>query len=164
MTTPPFEFGYSETDRERFRCGDLTRGWSARFPQLFSEADLRVALNQPNYHFYEWLAAVRLFSDHGYVSIAESYHFKRHKAAYAKFCELNSPEIVELLSGKSARTQGPDLLTYRPGDGEWFFVEVKGPRDALRPAQIELFARLEQLSGRAVEVAYCYQARRSGAA
>ena len=44
METPPFEFGYSQIDRERFRSGELARGWAARFPQLFSEADLRVAL------------------------------------------------------------------------------------------------------------------------
>jgi hypothetical protein len=164
MAMPPFEFAYSQFDRERFRSGDLARGWAARFPQLFSEADLRVALNQPNYHFYEWLAAVRLYSDHGYISIAESYHFRRHKAAYAKFSELTSPEIVDLLSGKTARTQGPDLLTYRPGDGEWFFVEVKGPADALRLAQVELFAQLERLSGRPVGLAHCYPASRGGAA
>jgi hypothetical protein len=161
-----FEFAYSRQDRERFRSGELARGWAARFPQLFSAADLQIALNQPRYHFYEWLAAVRLFSDHGYLSIAESYHFKRHTAAYATFVALTSPEIVELLSwgGDASRTQGPDLLTFRPDDTEWFFVEVKGPRDSLRPKQIELFARLENLSGRPVVLAHCFPANRPGAA
>ncbi len=55
--------------RERFQSGELARSWAERFPQLFGEADLRIALNQPRYHFYEWLTAVRLFSDHGYLIV-----------------------------------------------------------------------------------------------
>jgi len=152
-----FEFAYSQEERERFRSGELARGWASRYPELFSGAELQIALNQPGYHFYEWLTAVRLFTDYGYLSIAETYHFKRHAAAYAKFVALTSPEIVDLLSwgGKAARTQGPDLLTFRADESEWFFVEVKGPGDSLRPKQIELFKRLEEFSGRPVALARC---------
>lgn len=152
-----YEIYFRAEDRERFQSGELARGWVELFPQLFGEADLRIALNQPRYHFYEWLTAVRLFSDHGYLSLIEKYHFNPHSEAYARFKQLAPPEIVDFLSGgrPGPRTQGPDLLTFRPDSDEWFFVEVKGPRDYLRDSQVELFRRLEQISGRPVRIAHC---------
>jgi hypothetical protein len=154
-----YKIYFSAEDRERFRSGELARGWAERFPQLFGETDLRLALNQTKYHFYEWLTAVRLFSDHGYLSLIEKYHFKRHPGAYARFQQLAPPEIVDLLSGggPGPRTQGPDLLTFSPNFDVWFFVEVKGPRDRVRDSQAELFHRLEQLSGQPVRIAQCWQ-------
>jgi hypothetical protein len=152
-----YEIYFRAEERERFQSGDLARGWAERFPQLFGEADLRIALNQPRYHFYEWLTAVRLFSDHGYLSLIEKYHFKRHSEAYARFKQLVHPEIVELLSGggPGPRTQGPDLLTFHPDSGVWFFVEVKGPGDYVRDSQTKLFHRLELISSQPVRIAHC---------
>jgi hypothetical protein len=154
-----YEIYFSAEDRRHFQSGELARSWAKRFPQLFGEAELRLALNQPKYHFYEWLTAVHLFSDHGYLSLIEKYHFKSHPAAYALFQQLTSPEIVDLLSGggPGPRTQGPDLLAFRPDRSAWFFVEVKGPRDHVRDPQAKLFHRLEQISGRPVRIAECRQ-------
>lgn len=150
---------FSAEDRQRFRSGELARGWAARFPHLFGEGELRLALNQPQYHFYEWLTAVRLFSDYGYLSLIEKYHFRAHPEAFARFEQLVPPAIVDLLSagGNSRRTQGPDLLSFRPDLGTWFFVEVKGPRDQVREPQAELFRRLEELSGQPVRISQCRQ-------
>ena len=154
-----YEIDFSVEDRERFRSGELARDWAERFPQLFGEAELRLALNQPKYHFYEWLTAIHLFSDHGYLSLIEKYHFKGHPEAYARFQRITSPEIVDLLSGggPGPRTQGPDLLTFRPDFSEWFFVEVKGPQDYVSNSQAELFHRLGQISRRPVRIARCKQ-------
>jgi hypothetical protein len=154
-----YEIYYSAEDRLRFQSGELARGWAERFPQLFGEAELRLAINQPKYHFYEWLTAVRLFSDHGYLSLIEKYHFKGHAEAYARFQRLALPAIVDLLTwdGSGPRTQGPDLLSFLPDFRTWFFVEVKGPQDHVRKPQKELFRRLEELSGKPVRIARCKQ-------
>ncbi len=154
-----YEIYYSAEDRLRFQSGELARGWAESFPQLFGEAELRLAVNQPRYHFYEWLTAVRLFSDHGYLSLIEKYHFKRHPAAYAQFQQLVPAEIVDLLTwdGSGPRTQGPDLLSFLPNSSTWFFVEVKGPQDRVRKPQRELFRRLEGFSGQPVRIARCRQ-------
>ena len=48
--------------------------------------------------------------------------------------------------------QCPDLLVYHPDLSDWFFCEVKGPRDSLRPEQIELFREMEHTTGKDVYV------------
>ena len=152
------EFPFRPAERRQFQDGSLARGWAERFPHLFSAADLQIALNQPQYHFYEWFVSVRLYSDYGYVSLAETYQFKRHVEAHERFRALVGPEIANLLDWSVAtdRTQGPDLLTHDPETGEWFFVEVKGPRDQLRAKQITLFQKIESLSGKPVRTARCW--------
>lgn len=155
--TPPaadYEVEFSLEDRERFRSGELARAWAGQFPQLFDDADLRLALNQPRYHFYEWLVAVWLYENGGYISLVEKYQFKCHTEAYRRFSELTSPQIVGLFA--SGGPQAPDLLAY-PADrpAEWFFVEVKSPTDRVSVTQAELFQRIEALSAKPVRIAKC---------
>ena len=152
------DFPFREAEREQFRDGSLATGWAQRFPQLFSAADLQIALNQPQFHFFEWLVSVRLYSDYGYVSLAETYQFKRHREARERFRTIVGPEVAGLLDWSVARdrTQGPDLLTHDPGTGDWFFVEVKGPRDRLRQSQAALFEKIKRLTGKPVQMARCW--------
>ena len=62
------QLAFSPADREAFRDGSLAPAWAARYPQLFDAADLRMTVTQPRYHFYEWLAAVSIFEETGYLS------------------------------------------------------------------------------------------------
>ena len=49
-----------------------------------------------------------------------------------------------------ARQQAPDLLVYKPDFSDWFFCEVKGPHDHMRPVQSAFFEALSSLSSRPV--------------
>ena len=48
--------------------------------------------------------------------------------------------------------QGPDLLMYAPDGGDFFFCEVKGPADDLRPKQVRFFDAITEATGRQIEV------------
>lgn len=71
--------GYSEAERERFPSGELVEIWARIYPQLFDPEDLRIALGQPDYHFFEWLAAIHYYRKLGYLSLVEKHFSPKHE-------------------------------------------------------------------------------------
>jgi hypothetical protein len=57
---------------------------------------------------------------------------------------LASPATVGLVASQrhESHVQCPDLLVYKPDFADWFFCEVKGPKDRLREEQIRYFRGL----------------------
>jgi len=154
-------FEYQSSDREAFRAGALPRSWRKEYPSLFDQQDVRLALNQPNNHFFEWYAAIRIFAESGYLSLLEKYHFKSHTRKYRRFGELAPPRVFYAATlARQYTAQPPDLFTYDPASGDWYFCEVKGPGGRFRPSQSFFFAVLEDVSGKPVNVIRFREARR----
>ena len=150
---PYGEFRYKANEREAFRRGELAPLWAAAHPTLFDADDLRLARSQPSNHFFEWLAAIRIFQDTGFVSLIEKYQFKRHERKYAVFTNLVPQPVVALFASRYLGShQAPDLLCYARDMGDWFFCEVKGGTDRVRGSQSRDFAILERMSGRPVRL------------
>jgi hypothetical protein len=65
--------------------------------------------------------------------------------------KLGASELLEFFDsqGKAGfgRRQAPDLLVYAPDLSEFYFCEVKGPKDRLRPVQIEYFRAMAKAAG-----------------
>lgn len=148
---------FPEQQREAFREGALREQWAEQYPQLFDDDDLRIARNQPRYHFCEWLAAIRIYETTGYLSLVEKYRYKAHPAKRAKVRTI-APEhadfILDDLGRQSEHGQFPDLMVYAPDFADWWFCEVKGPNDGFRPNQREFFAEVYRRTGRPIRLVY----------
>jgi len=112
----------------------LADDWHRLYPQLFDDHDLRITRHQPQGHFYEWLAAIHIFHSSGALSLVEKYlfegaHPRKRRIVRGLFTE---PEIEFL---KSLPNQPPDLLVYSKKAKRYWFAEVKGPTDRIRPVQ-----------------------------
>jgi len=147
---------------ELFRSKDLVVEWARTYPMLFDDDDLRVAENQAHigYHFYEWLAAVLIYHSFGYLSLIEKYEFKTHPQKQQILRRLAPRQVVDFILHRKGygRVQCPDLLVYLPDYSDWFFCEVKGPRDKLREDQVNLFNALAEISGKDIRlVEFRYQ-------
>lgn len=146
----------SDTLRQRWREGSLAPVWAAAYPELFDPDDLRIARRQAHlgYHFFEWLAAILLFHTQGLSSLVEQYTFPSHDRKRELIERMCDPKSVEFLlsRGKGSLVQCPDLLVYRPDLSDWFFCEVKGPRDRLQDKQVVLFRELKAVTGKEVFV------------
>lgn len=121
---------YTESQRDRFRSGELVRIWAKKYPKIFDKDDIRVTRKQQNYHFFEWLAAIIIYNSTGYLSLIEKYEFQNHKGKQKILRRLMTSEQITQIYLHGA--QCPDLLAYSPDHRDWFFCEVKGPRDKLR--------------------------------
>jgi hypothetical protein len=141
----------SASEKARFHAGPLRIEWAARYPQIFDEQEVRIAANQAGGHFYEWFAAVHLYETTSWLSLVESYQFKIQKWKRNVLQKLGASELLEFFDnqGKAGfgRMQAPDLLVYAPDLSGFYFCEVKGPTDRLRPVQIEYFKALSAASG-----------------
>ena len=139
-----------------FRSKELVINWARTYPMIFDDDDLRIAENQAElgYHFHEWLAAVLLYHSFGYFSLIEQYQFKKHKRKQAVLKELTQPNVIEFMGyhPEFGRVQCPDLLVYKPDMSDWYFCEVKGPKDRLREDQIKFFHELSQVSKKGIRV------------
>jgi hypothetical protein len=152
-------FEYHPAQWERFKSGELWAEWGSAYPEIFDQQDLEIARNQAgppnNYQFHEWLAAVLIFHAFGYLSLAEQYEFKVQRRKRTILREL-LPEDTFLLvtdhAQRFGRVQGPDLFAYSPDRSDWFFCEVKGPRDRLRDVQIAYFEELVAATGKDIRV------------
>ena len=148
----------SEGSRREFRSGGWQE-WGRRYPMLFDDDDKRNAIKQAarGLYFYEWLTAMAIYENSGYLSLITKYAFPSHKRKWRIFNEIAPQPVLTLLSRDKDRgyggTQGPDLFVYKPDATDWFFVEVKGLTDRMRPPQKKLFEELERVSDRAVLVA-----------
>ncbi len=145
-------FEIDATLRDRFRLGELSREWQTKYPDIFDDDDLRLALSQPNNHFYEWAAAIHLCEKQGYLSLLEKYQFKNHKRKLSILKKLEFDDLQKALEYQRLKKsmQAPDLLVYKPDFSDWFFCEVKGGADRLREVQKSHFEILSALSGKPI--------------
>lgn len=141
---------------EQFKAGDLWRQWAALYPQLFDADDVRVAESQAarGYHFHEWLAALVIYQSVGYLSLIESYEFKVQKRKQSILHKLLPDHVQEAVVEITSlgKAQCPDLLCFKSDLSDWFFCEVKGPKDASRPIQEECFQHLVRASGKKIKL------------
>lgn len=139
---PDFVFSFSDAQRHKFREGTLIKQWAERYPMLFDDDDLRVldTSQQRNYHFLEWLSAVLIFESTGYQSFVEKYTAKSHSSKRAELARLLPQPLFDWLTVNESGQ--PDLFVYSPESGDWFFCEVKGPSDSIRPNQFTWAERL----------------------
>jgi hypothetical protein len=90
----------------------------------------------------------------GYDALVAHYQFRKHARKW---------ETAERLVGASAwrsmlelgttnRCQVPDLLMYADNHSDWFFCEVKGPNDRLRPRQREFFDSIARITHKPIYV------------
>src|SRR3990170_4138957 len=150
---------FHPADREAFVQGTLAPHWANRYPELFDAADLGMAVSQPHYHFYEWLIAVTVLQEDGYLALVEKYQFKKHARDHAIFKGMVPKELYHLVGESRAfgSRQPPDLFVYRPDRSDWFFCEVKGPEDEISDAQEPYFAAIEGKSPSPIRIARAYR-------
>lgn len=145
-----FEVGLAE--RESFINGPLRKTWFEKYPTLFDELDYSQAIHQPNYHFYEWRAAILLYETTGNLSMLGKYQYPKHKRKREILSRLVDPQVFDLVinSKKLYHVQCPDLLVYTPDLSDYFFCEVKGCTDRIRKEQLILFDELKRVSSKRV--------------
>jgi hypothetical protein len=142
---PDFTFTYKKEQRESFRRGILVKSWRVRYPDLFDGLDVHFARTQPTAHFFEWLTAILLYEATGYLSLQE-YILRTHPRKRAIFESRVSKKIFRDVDYDQGGL--PDLFVYSPRFRDWFFCEVKGGPDGIRPNQIKRFGELEKLTGK----------------
>lgn len=143
------EFSFHPSQREKFRSGALIRLWAENYPQIFDDHDLQITLNQPSYHFFEWLGAILLFESLGYLSLIEKYESPKHERKINIISQVLPQEVLDFVFNNKAGL--PDLFVYSPDKADWFFCEVKGLGDRLQKNQIQVIEELEKVSGRPVK-------------
>lgn len=153
----PGIFAVHPHQKERFISGELWREWVAQYRNmLFDEDDYRLAENQAalGYHFYERLAAILIFQSMGYYSLVEEYEFKKHKRKQNILHQLVSADLLALIDNRETygNVQCPDLLAYAPDFSDWFFCEVKGPKDRLRSRQEDYFRAIVEVTGKSIRL------------
>ena len=123
---------------------------------LFDSDDIRIANNQKQlgYHYYEWLAAILIYHTTGYLSLVETFAYKSHTRKRQVLETLVAGEALDFIASKGIQSviQCPDLLMYALDRINWFFCEIKGPRDKLRAEQETFFEELTQVTGKEIQV------------
>lgn len=145
-------FTYSRSKLEEFHSGKLVQDWIVKYPGLFDNDDLRIHKSQPKYHFYEYLTAVLFRKSMGYNTLIEKYETKSHKQKIERFCTVAGEAVYENIMAN--HTGVPDLFVFSPDKLDWFFCEVKGKGDWLRPHQDARFKQLYAVSNKPVSVLY----------
>jgi len=150
-------FEYHHQQLDKFRSGELWNLWGEQYPQLFESQDIDIARNQARngYHYFEWLAAITMWERTGYLSLVEKYEDKNHKKKQEIVKRLVSPDLFNLISNHRIiyrTTQCPDLFVYAPDFSDWYFCEVKGPKDRIRPSQKLFFDELSRVSGKEIGI------------
>jgi hypothetical protein len=141
----------SAIEKTRFHAGPLRIEWAVQYHQIFDEQEVRIAANQAGGHFFEWFAAVHLHETTGWLSLVESYQFKVQKWKRNVLRKLGAADLIEFFDNQEkagfGRRQAPDLLVYAPDLSDFYFCEVKGPTDRLRPMQKEYFEAVSTAAG-----------------
>ncbi len=150
------EISTSHDQFERFKSGELAEEWYRTHSELFDEDDIRVARTQAKlgYHYFEWLSALTVFQSLGYLSLIESYEFKVQKRKQKIIQDLLPPEVLEVVQMPydERKAQCPDLLCFMADYTDWFFCEVKGPKDELRDVQRDYFSLISSVSKKPIQV------------
>ncbi len=146
------EYEIPSSWRDHFMSGVIWKEWAEKFPQIFDKEDCRLANNQPQYHFYEWCAAVKVYESTGYLSLVEKYQYKAHPRKQKIWHQLADEKTLAFIRSQKRAFQLPDLLVYAEDLSDWFFCEVKGPTDRLRPEQEQYFQAVSRISGKPVKL------------
>ena len=147
------EIQISPSQLELWKSGALPSQWAKHHPFLFDDLDLALTRTQLSVHYVEWLGAIILHHTTGFHALVEKYEFKKaHHRKQEVVEKLFSGDLLALVRDMKKGAQCPDLLMYAPDCSDWFFCEVKGPTDRLRPVQLGLFSRLATLSGKPVRL------------
>jgi|GEM_PF-874171 hypothetical protein len=153
-------FFYSKRQRDQFKKRKLLKEWYGQYPQIFDEDDFRITVDQPKGHYFEWLSAILIFHNSGYLSLVEKYQFKSHKRKHdilKQFASSGqiSAELYDLIiNGKKygfGKSQCPDLFVYSPHHNDWYFCEAKG-EDIITLSQVKYFEKLSEISGKAIQL------------
>ena len=129
---------YDHRLRHRWRSGSLPRELRRGYSDLFDDDDLRLALSQPAYHFFEWLGALH-YHEIGFNVLVEQYIYTAHPQKIARVSQLISEDDLQFL--RDLPGQPPDLIVYRD-DALFFFVEVKSSSDSISQTQRRAFTRI----------------------
>ncbi len=126
---------------QEWKHGDLIGKWFRKY-DCFDQDDLRLAINRPQYHFYEWFSAIHFYKK-GYRVLVEQYIYKPHKRKIKISVKIIGEDGLSFLkrASKDLKSQPPDLFVYI--GKAFFFVEVKAPKDKLRENQEKLFKKIE---------------------
>jgi hypothetical protein len=143
-------FVFSDQEKIDFATNELWKTWVEKYPFLFDHDDLIAVAENPAFHYYEWMAAIRLYEEWGYLSLVEKYVHKRYARKYGILCQLAPKKVVDMLTStwKNYHTHCPDLLVYRQDQSEYFFCEVKGQHERITQNQDFLFDMLRQVSNK----------------
>lgn len=146
----------SQQQIDRFRTHELWREWSERCPELFDADDVRLAKSQSGhgYHFFEWAAALAIYDLTGYLSLIEGYEFASHprkRKVLVDVIPVEARDAIQAITDQKG-VQCPDLLCFHPASRDWFFCEVKGPKDRLRGEQVKAFSSLAMASGKRIKL------------
>lgn len=124
----------------------LAEQWASAYPALFDENDLQNTRLQPRNHFCEWFAAIHLFHRDGLYSLVEKYLFTGHARKTSLLNRLLSDSQLTILHDIHTllRSQPPDLLVFTPDLTRFWFAEIKGPGDKIRPRQLQSHAAIQK--------------------
>ena len=143
--------------KDKFKAGDLWKQWSATYPRLFLDHDLITLENQARtgHHFHEFLASVLLLENNNWLSLVVKYQWANHPQKHNVMDQINSHKLDRGL--KFIRTEmkgryGPDLVVYNSDFSEWFFCEVKGPKDRWDEEQIQDYKTIAEKTGKPVRL------------
>jgi len=132
----------------------LAGEWLEQYPQLFDADDYRCTRRQAHKHFWEWYAAVHVFEREGACALVEKYDCENHPVKAERLAGVLSTSQIAFVKSiyYDYHTQVPDLFCYVPSTGRFWFAEVKGPTNRLRPNQIAGHEALRREFGVPVEI------------
>lgn len=151
-----FVFPFDPSERALFTAEDspLPVRWARRYSRLFDDDDVRIATNQApasrgGFHYFEWRAAILLYEATGMLSLIESYQGLKHRRKQQVLRRLLTEEQRTLILNvnRAHKAQAPDLLVYNEDYSTYFFCEVKGPGDRLRPPAATFSAAISKSCG-----------------
>jgi hypothetical protein len=158
LENPWRDIPYDGKESEWFFAGGWEQ-WADKYPQLFDPQDRGKKERSQNRrsYFNEWLSAITLFKEDGWLSLVGKYSNQVHprKISIVKDVVKVSDKVWKLLEEE---TGIPDLFVYRSDlavyrDADWFLAEVKGPtNNYYEDSQINMFKRLEQMMGKEVRI------------
>lgn len=143
-------FTVSAAERDSYQRGVLWQRWLVDYPMLFDESDRDKAEKNAcrGIGFYEGLAAIRLFETTGYLALVDYYQYAKQTRKNALFRHLVGSDLAHLAN--RTRVYCPDLLVYKQDLSDFYFVEVKGGRDRLRPKQCAWFQQVGHATGKPI--------------
>jgi hypothetical protein len=114
----------------------LAEDWLKKYPAIFDENDLELAVSQPRNHFCEWYTAIHLFQKEHALALVEKYDIQKHGRKYHLFVKHLSVSQRNTLFKirQEFGVQLPDLFVIG-ASGDCWFVEVKGPGDRISEMQ-----------------------------
>lgn len=130
-----------------FRTSDLRDRLFAQYPMLFDQVGLEIARNQLEYHFFEWLAAITIYEESGWISLVEKNQFKSHPVQRETFKRIVSSAVFELSKPENnSGVQMSDFFVNIPDESNCYFCGVKGDKDRISNAQRKYFESIEKVS------------------